>query len=76
MSKNLKYRIKEFKNKHSLTYEEIGDACRRDRNTVRLWCSIEQGSITSVPSDSIRIMAQLFGCTMEELHTESTLQPA
>ena len=76
MSKQLKYRIKEFKVKNNLTYEEIGNVCGRDRNTVCNWTRIEKNSKFSIPYDVLMAMANLSGCTMEQLHNEQVLEPA
>jgi len=71
MDIDLKYRIKEFKVKQSLTYQDIANTCRKDRHTVYIWSKIEAESNICIPSDALRLMSKLFGCSMEELHTES-----
>lgn len=76
MSKELKYRIKEFKIKNNLTYEEIGNVCGRDRNTICNWTQIPQDSKFSMPYDVLLAMSKIFGCTIEQLHNERVPQTA
>jgi 5-bromo-4-chloroindolyl phosphate hydrolysis protein len=36
--------------------------------------SIQRGSKTAIPSDRLLVYAQMFGCSMEELYTQTGLQ--
>jgi len=60
MFKGLKYKIKDFAVTKGLTYEEISNVCRVDRQTVNNWANRKIGDKAEIPYQSLRALAELF----------------
>lgn len=72
MSKILKYRIKEFMDRASLSVYDVADYCRKDRQTVYNWCNLEVGAKQKIPPITMKTIAEFFGCKPSDLITDTS----
>jgi len=73
MSKQLKYRIVELKEKQKLTYRSIATFCQVTERQVLNWSNIEIEDNISISADKLRMLAKLFHISMEEMYTQGEL---
>ena len=76
MSKQFKYRIKELKKLTGIQHQFIVGKTGIDRQSLYLYMNIEIDSKSSIPSDKLRLIADVYGLSMEEMYTTPILQPA
>ena len=75
MSNLLKYNLKERIKNNGLTAMDIATKCHVHPQTVYLWTRYIKKNETSIPSDKLRILADLFECSMEDLYNTQILEP-
>jgi hypothetical protein len=73
MSKLLKYKILEFKKLHKLTFKVIATKCQVTERNVMNWATMPVSSAGSIPSDKLKILADLFDVSMEEMYSNPDL---
>ena len=73
MSKQLKYRIVELKEKQKLTFRSIATFCQVTERQVLNWSNIEIEDNISISADKLRMLAKLFHLSMEEMYTQGEL---
>jgi len=73
MSKLLKYKILEYKKLHGLTFKAIATKCQVTERQVITWSNMPIDNSGSIPGDKIKILANLFDVSMEEMHTDYEL---
>jgi len=54
---------------NKITYMDIATKCQVHLMTVYKWVKIDENDTTSIPSDSLKKIAEIFNVTMEELYT-------
>jgi len=70
MSKLLKYKILQLKNEKGISMMDIATKCQVNLKTAYNWANIEKNSEQKMPADELKILAELFGVTMEDMFTE------
>jgi len=73
MSNILKYRLLELKKNNKDTIRNLATKCQVTEMGMRKWIFMPINHQGSIPSDKLKILADHFGLTMEELYTESEL---
>jgi transcriptional regulator with XRE-family HTH domain len=76
MSKQLKYRLVEFKEMNKLTYKAIATFCQVTERQVVTWAQIEKNAPASISADKLRMLSELFSCSMEAMYNKEELVPA
>lgn len=77
MSKGLKYRLKSLMLANNTSFDDLAYYCREnrqkvDRITIYNWSRIGIEDKKSIPADTLRLLAQYYGMSMEDMYnTES-----
>lgn len=72
MSKEFKYKIKDLISTKNVEQADLADYCRKSRQTVSNWCNIPAGSSSKIPRMALIDIAEFFGCTVSDLHTDAS----
>ena len=73
MSKILKYRILDLKKKNGDTIKSLATKCQVTEMGMRLWIYMSYSNTGSIPSDKLKIIADHYGISMEEMYTQGEL---
>ena len=73
MSNILKYRILELKNKNGDTIKSLATKCQVTEMGMRLWMYMPISHLGSIPSDKLKIIADHYGISMNEMYTQPDL---
>ena len=73
MSKQLKYRLVELKERNKLTYRSIATFCHVTERQVVNWSNIEIGDPASISGDKLWMLSKLFSCSMESMYNQPDL---
>jgi hypothetical protein len=70
MSSKLKYRILVLMQDNKINPMELATKCQVHVQSVYNWSKIDQNNVYSIPADKLRIMANVFSVSMEEMYTD------
>jgi hypothetical protein len=73
MSNILKYRILELKKKNGDTIKSLATKCQVTEMGMRLWMYMPISNTGSIPSDKLKIIADHYGISMNEMYTQPDL---
>ena len=75
MSNNLKYSLLQLMRDKNMNAMHVATKCQVHVQTVYNWAKITKDSELSMPADKMKILAEIFGVSMNEMYNEE-LTPA
>lgn len=73
MSNILKYRLLELKKNNGDTIRSLATKCQVTEMGMRKWLFMKADNLGSIPSDKLKILADHYGCQMEDLYTKELI---
>lgn len=73
MSNILKYRLLELKKNNGDTIRNLATKCQVTEMGMRNWLFMKKSSTASIPSDKLKILADHYGISMEDMYTKEEL---
>lgn len=71
MDNLLKYRIKALRKQNNIRVVSLATKCQVTEKTMRDWENLSVEDKKSIPSDTLRLIADQFGLQMEEMYSTS-----
>jgi transcriptional regulator with XRE-family HTH domain len=73
MSKKLKYKIIALMKEKNFSAMDVATKCQVHVQSVYNWGNIEINDDSSIPADKLRVMANIFKVSMEDMYTTKEL---
>lgn len=71
MDNKLKYRLSELMKAQNISAMLLATKCQIHVQSIYNYAEVTINDRRSIPADKLKIMAEIFGVTMEEMYSES-----